>query len=195
MVAGLAEGRGGRGGRQREWNYPTYEALVAAEGQEFQVAASPREHGEWLAEYGVELGPEKECFSNAGRHLLGGRPRAEGVRGVYYAEGYAHAIIPIHHAWLVTADGRVLDPTWHGQPLGGREGERHGETRVGLALGRAYMGVAFSTEALCAKLAKSRTWGMFDYADPELLVHGVDAVAVRVGQPETEPHRDGAVAL
>lgn len=30
-----------------------------------------------------------------------------------YAEGWAYSgVIPAHHAWCVTDDGRVVDPTW-----------------------------------------------------------------------------------
>jgi len=85
---------------------------------------------ELVAEHGILFGPGKhevpeieidlllaaevmwpgfrvqECFFNAQRlsaHSLG---------GLRYFEGFAMRIIPVHHAWLVTPSGLVLDPTW-----------------------------------------------------------------------------------
>jgi hypothetical protein len=31
---------------------------------------------------------------------------------VTYVEGYAQAILPVHHAWNVDAQGRVMEVTW-----------------------------------------------------------------------------------
>ena len=42
-----------------------------------------------------------------------------------YVEGYAAGVIPVQHAWCVTTDGKVVDPTWKdgsayiGVPLNG----------------------------------------------------------------------------
>lgn len=146
--------------RRAEWRYSSFEHLILEEGVEFTVARDAEEHAEWIAEYGVEVGEAKLCFMNAGRYLL-----EPGHGELYYAEGYAHGIIPIHHAWLVTRDGRVIDPTWHGQGADS------------LRLGGAYVGVAFAEEALKRKLSETEVWGMYDWRNPTLLVDGVDEIA------------------
>jgi len=69
-------------------------------GQQFRGEALPER---------VQRGQPRQCFNNA-FNLLGT------LRGDhYYAEGWAVstvAIIPIHHGWIVTPDGGVIDPTW-----------------------------------------------------------------------------------
>jgi hypothetical protein len=46
----------------------------------------------------------QQCFDNAYRMA-----RKYGWR---YVEGYALGILPVHHAWVVDHDDRVIDPTW-----------------------------------------------------------------------------------
>jgi hypothetical protein len=76
------------------------EALVLAYG-------SPYSGTPWSAWKGTgyRRRKAKQCFLNAARF--------ESQYGLTYVEGFAHSIIPVHHAWCVTADGRVVDPTWH----------------------------------------------------------------------------------
>ncbi|MBW9051005.1 hypothetical protein [Rhizobium mesosinicum] len=66
--------------------------------------ALPREKKpEWL-----KIGLKRACFYNATAY-------AAARDDVFYAEGYAlepALTVPVQHAWLVDADGRVLDPTW-----------------------------------------------------------------------------------
>ena len=48
--------------------------------------------------------PKKQCFENSYQfsHHYGFR----------YVEGIALGVIPVHHAWLVDDEDRVIDPTW-----------------------------------------------------------------------------------
>lgn len=52
----------------------------------------------------------KECFYNAQRAAI-----LEPMRYRYF-EGFAVSLIPVHHAWIVTDQGAVLDPTWVNLP-------------------------------------------------------------------------------
>jgi hypothetical protein len=70
-------------------------------------------------------GVPKRCFLNAALLVAG----SEGLR---YVEGYAVSDgvgLPIHHAWAVDAEGRVVDPTWS-------------------VIGDAYLGVVFDIDRL-----------------------------------------------
>lgn len=55
----------------------------------------------------IRRGPKKECFINA--------LRITDNDELTYCEGYglrASVGMPIHHAWCVTPNGVVVDPTW-----------------------------------------------------------------------------------
>lgn len=88
------------------------------------------------------MDPVKECYQNAAALALSGE-------GTYY-EGYAvgRALIPMAHAWLMTADG-VLDTTWR------PNGEDPTEW--------AYLGVGFPTDRLAAVLVEKGTYGLLDW--------------------------------
>ncbi|MCV9964627.1 hypothetical protein OIU34_22305 [Pararhizobium sp. BT-229] len=76
------------------------------------------------------------CFSNAQRAVVAAV--SAGRKPLTYAEGYACSsglavCVPIHHAWLIDDEGRVVDQTWQSP-----------ETST-------YFGVAFSTDYVMAK--------------------------------------------
>lgn len=57
--------------------------------------------------------PAKQCFDNVTQVLIS--RLAVGDTVVRYAEGYAmeaELAIPMQHAWLVSVDDKVIDPTW-----------------------------------------------------------------------------------
>lgn len=76
-------------------------AILLEFGREMSVSKKPPR---WL-----RLGPAKGCYSNSAHYALN---RTD----VTYVEGYAIDLvgpaIPIEHAWLVSQDGKVIDPTW-----------------------------------------------------------------------------------
>lgn len=52
-------------------------------------------------------GPIKACFYNSAMYALNNMSK-----GVRYVEGYAASIIPVHHAWCIDKDGKLLELTW-----------------------------------------------------------------------------------
>lgn len=86
-------------GLQHSWyagerTYVSYDHLILEKGVAFR-------------EFGDEL-PKMEsgwCFSNA-------REIAMADDSYTYCEGYGCSVLPLHHAWLVDSDDRVVDPTW-----------------------------------------------------------------------------------
>jgi hypothetical protein len=76
------------------------EALVLRYGQPFRGTPWSTWRGR-----GWRRRKAKQCFHNAMDYSY--------RDGLSYAEGYAADISVVHHAWCVTEDGRVVDPTWH----------------------------------------------------------------------------------
>lgn len=57
---------------------------------------------------GFSRGPAGNCYLNAARLVIT-------VPELRYVEGYGvtpYFPLPLEHGWAVTADGRVVDPTW-----------------------------------------------------------------------------------
>lgn len=52
--------------------------------------------------------PVKECFSNAADVVLN-----DASGRLQYCEGFAHRVIPVHHAWAVLDGETVIDLTWN----------------------------------------------------------------------------------
>lgn len=75
------------------------------------------EHGQLWKQPAPALPPNikrmtpKLCFDNAYR-------LAVKHKTLQYVEGYAARFIAVHHAWCVTADGTVIDPTWENSGTG-----------------------------------------------------------------------------
>lgn len=108
------------------WKYRGFEELVLNCGREMQ----PDENG-W-----IEQGLLKSCYWNC-QQLVFQQPE------LIYSEGYAltkDVGFPIAHAWLLNAEGKVLEPTWESP-------------------GEAYLGVAFSWEWVRTLLKSRRQRG------------------------------------
>lgn len=83
------------------------EAFLLDYGQEFDANPTP----DW-----VELMTPKMCFMNA--YVLAdewhGGLLGEDISELFYCEGYVFSSglpIPIHHAWLIDANGTLVEPT------------------------------------------------------------------------------------
>ena len=114
---------------REDWKYQMIEEFVLSEGQNFKPATLPE---------GVERGTIKECFCNALLLVL------DSDDDLIYCEGYADgSVIPVHHAWCVTRDGVVIDPTWRN-------------------LGAEYVGVPFKVEWVREAVFKRGSYGIID---------------------------------
>lgn len=98
--------------RPEGWTYTGMEDFLLDRGTFWTAAPLPPN---------VRQMTPKACFWNALK--MAQRHR----RTWRYVEGLALGILPVHHAWVVDADGVVIDPTW--------------ETP-----GRAYFGVVFDVD-------------------------------------------------
>ena len=88
--------------------YPNVQSYVRAKGRIYQSARLPDD---------VSYGPINQCYANA-YHLVESHPE------LTYVEGYATVYgLPIAHAWAVTRDGTVLDPTWYNPKIAARPEE------------------------------------------------------------------------
>lgn len=97
---------------------------------------------EWTpAPFVGKLGKQGMCFQNAGELCLssGGRLR--------YVEGLAMSVIPVHHAWCVDREDRVVDPTWRSPKV---------------EVEREYFGVAFEHGDVRDEILRTGYWGLFE---------------------------------
>ena len=128
-----------------EQGQPSFEAMVLQRGKHF-VGPTEQENRSLMRDWGVEHGELGDCFMNAQSHVMFG----DGGEDLTYVEGYAIASnvpIAIHHAWLVTPDGKVIDPTWRGQS----------DVNPGVE----YYGIPFDNEWLRLRAVETEVWGVF----------------------------------
>lgn len=142
-----------RSGRRAEFKYANNYELVLALGSS---------GGERLAHEYVR--PKKECFKNCFDLVR----QLEGE--YYYCEGFAQPPETLgmifDHAWLVDPEGRVLDPTWHGDSYAGTN----------------YFGIAFDWDYVRQRALKTKVYGILGDYSGEILRDGlpIDAVALSV---------------
>jgi hypothetical protein len=147
-----------RQGNARGLKYRGVEPIVKEYGRLFTAPVSVEKNTALMKQHGVTPGAMKECFSNAGRCVLGGNS------DLTYVEGYAQAIIPIHHAWLVTKDGQVIDPTWSTERI---------------KPGESYFGVPLSSEYVTQLAINTERWTVFDpQVNPDVFKTGLPESAV-----------------
>jgi hypothetical protein len=139
---------------------PSVQAIVLEHGRAFDNGFEPIEPDEkWTA-----MG---ECFGNA-THIAW-----EGEHPDWsYTEGYAYPEVgdmwmqvigePIHHAWMVTPEGKVYDPTWGNK-------------------GTAYVGVPLDEHYVYRRAAEREIYGAFSDNAP-VVPPGPDDI-VDVGRP------------
>lgn len=95
----------------------------------------------------VPRGPQRRCYENAGTLVLR-QP------GLSYVEGYAcpPGLIPVHHAWCVDTQGRVIDNT------------------LADPANTLYFGVPFSRDLLWETISDTKHWGLLaEHMTPEML--------------------------
>lgn len=87
----------------------------------------------------VTQGQKRECFANA-THLA-----VESDGEYAYAEGYAYSTVGLvtSHAWCVTREGEVVDPTWDTPEL------------------CAYLGIPIHPDFLVEQMKQTEVYGVF----------------------------------
>ena len=92
---------------------------------------------EWGRDVPLARGPMKECYRTCSNAVIDRSSRFA------YCEGYALAIIPVMHAWVLDLKtGLAYDPTWKS--------------------GVEYFGVAFAAKYLRGTLVARETYGVID---------------------------------
>jgi hypothetical protein len=82
-----------------DWKYRGFEELVLECGRVMEPKPLPKN---------IKQGQPRLCYANCQQLALKNR-------SLTYVEGYAMAAgvsIPLQHAWLLDANGYVIDPTW-----------------------------------------------------------------------------------
>lgn len=82
------------------WTYRCIEEFVNVRGTDFKKR-----------EMNVREMTKKACFDNSFSIAMSNPD-------LFYCEGWAMGIIPIHHAWLCDINGIVHDYTWWGERIG-----------------------------------------------------------------------------
>ncbi|WP_310412542.1 hypothetical protein [Chamaesiphon sp. OTE_8_metabat_110] len=91
------------------------------------------------------IGEPRECHKNAFDVLME-YPKPE----LYYCEGfatYAEATMPVYHAWLVSEQGTIIDPTWR---------------KPASFIEPAYIGVVFDREFVRTVAVETGIYGLLE---------------------------------
>ena len=109
--------------------------------------AHGRDYAIGPATFAGPRGKPQQCYMNA--TLLALRDST-----VTYVEGYVSCVVPLQHAWCVTADGVVIDPTLGDAKLGSTAGTTD---RIS-----DYFGVPFRTDYLMKASTRNKRYGLLD---------------------------------
>lgn len=156
------KGKKFRAARVREFIEPfkrhSFYGTILDHGTDYKGPTKER-NAELMAEYGIEKIAAGNCFTVA-REVMFRSPSTE----LFYVEGFAmppSTMFPVHHAWLVTENGEVIDPTWRGQII----------HKSPLGPGVEYLGIMFDADYVRRRAMKTKVWGMFqgfgDDPEPE----------------------------
>jgi len=125
------------GPRNNKFKFSCMEDFVLTHGQFFpNYIPKPK----W-----VRKGVIKQCFANCAKAVMRNPDK------LIYCEGFASGIIPVNHAWLLTTDGQIIDPTWDGRKEIKHEGE-----------GTEYYGVPFKFGYVLRILRETGYYGVLD---------------------------------
>ncbi len=156
-------------GEHSDLKFPGDYALVREYGKVYTPPESIVSNELLMTEHGVDPGDLKDCFMNAARAVV------FDSTGLTYVEGFAISgrslRLPVHHAWLVTDDGQVIDPTW-GQHEAMIAVEYRGgdlDEPTDTTPGVLYYGIPFTQKALQTSMLENEIWGMLGHWNSDFL--------------------------
>ncbi len=160
-------------GEHRNLKFAGDYALVKEYGKVYTPPESIVSNELLMKERGVDPGDLKDCFMNAARAVV------MDFVDLTYVEGFAISggslRLPVHHAWLVTDDGQVIDPTW-GQHAAmiveeyrGGDLDEPSDTTPGVL----YYGIPFTQKALQASMLENEIWGMLGHWNSDFWKDGI----------------------
>ena len=167
QVAGLMADNGS------DLEYPGSYALVTEYGQVFTPPASIDDNEARMVEYGVDPGDLKDCHVNSGQAVV-----FDDTPSLFYTEGIAYgaAGVPVDHAWLVTAAGQVVDPTWGQHDAQLTESYRlDSDEPSDVSPGTEYFGIPFAHEAVQESAMDNGVWGMIGHWNRSYYEDGIPA--------------------
>ncbi len=138
--------------------YP--ESVLLARGVAYAPTPEPK---------AVKWGRKQECYKNAAQLAIYAH-RFKATGPFTYVEGYALGIIACPHAWVVDAQGRVIDNTWRD-------------------LGTEYLGLPIRAPALMLTLARRGVYGLLD--DSDLYTAKLDPFPKLLAQPGRQGGQGG----
>lgn len=117
---------------------------------------------------GARMTP-RQCYGNAANMALH-------IPALTYVEGYCHnGLIPFMHAWVVTREGFVIDPTLR------EKGEPEDF---------AYLGVPFRRDYLQRTLLRKKTYGLLDIDNRQIYKISEKTLRTRVVK-RVDPRQGG----
>lgn len=169
--------------------FPGDYALVKEYGREWKPPRNIVSNELLMAEHDVQSGFLKDCFMNSGRCVL-----LDSV-DLTYVEGFAISgggiPLPVHHAWLVTDSGQVIDPTW-GQTAAQISEEYQGtdlDVLTDVTPGVAYFGIPFTQKSLQDSALENEVWGMLGFHNKGFWEDGIPEEYIEpVGSEEVSKH-------
>jgi hypothetical protein len=135
------------------WHYAGMEDFVLREGTAFTEFSPDQPTVRGKNRYRPRI--PKACFDNSYKAALASRGNLS------YVEGYAFSkFMPVHHAWNIDRDGKIVDTTWCGndEDLGAFTRPSPGVAYLGVVFDLAYVRGMRTDENTCVIDQWQKSW-------------------------------------